>query len=195
MHFIIFIITTIIQLFSTILLLRVWINLVKLNLYNQFFEIIFRTTKKIIDPIYKSIANICNFNVTIILFTYILTLINILCIILLTNSLTLINTKLFIISFIQLLTYIGKLIFWLILIRLIFNWISNKENQIYYILLQLTEPLIQKIRKTIPTFLGLDLSYIIIILILIVLKQIRFNILLFIEPNTTQLLASIGYLI
>lgn len=195
MRFLIFITTTIIQLFSTILLLRVWIEWAKVDIYNQFCKIIFKITKKIIDPIHKFVPNIFSFDITTLLFTYLLTLINIFLILLITNSLIMTNAKLLIITFIQLLTYIGKLIFWLILMRLIFNLISNRENQIYNILIQLTEPLIYQIKKIIPSIFGIDFSSFIIMIILIILKQIRLNILLFIEPNISNLLYSVGYLV
>lgn len=105
-----------------------------------------------------------------------------------TNTLALISITLLPISFIQLLTYVGKLIFWLILIRAILSWISQGRNPIDYMLMQLTEPLMSPIRRIIPAMGGLDFSAMIVMLILIALNYLRLDILLFIDPTITSIL-------
>lgn len=194
MQFINFIITSVIQSYTIILLLKIWIELVQINNYNPFSKIIFKITQIVINPINNIIPYNCNVNIIILLISYILTLLNILFIMLITKTLKLINVTLFIIVFFQLLTYIGKLIFWLISIRVMFNLFFKKENKINFTLIQLTDPIIFKINKIIPLIFGFDFSCIFILLILLALNYIKFNFLLYIEPNITNILHSVGYL-
>lgn len=194
MQFINFIITGIIQFYTMILLLRIWIKLVKVDYYNPISRIIFKITQTIINPIINTISVNININIIILLISYILTFLNILFIMLITKTLKLINIKLFIFVFIQLLTYIGKLIFWLILIRIIFNLFIKQENKISFILKQLTDPIVLKIRKITPIIFNFDYSLILSILILLILNYIRFNFITYLEPNLTNILYSVGYL-
>ncbi|MGP1930201.1 MAG: YggT family protein [Arsenophonus sp. ET-YP4-MAG3] len=194
MQFLTFIISTIIQLYIIILLLRAWMQWVESDFYNPFSHFVIKVTQPIIEPLRRFIPNIGTIDTVTLLIAYILTVANIIFVISLTSMLTLINITLIPISFIQLLTYPGKLIFWLIMIRAILSWISEGRNPIDYMLMQLTEPLISPIRRIIPTIGGFDLSAIIVMLILIALNYLRLDILLFIDPTISRILYSIGYL-
>lgn len=194
MQFLNFVVTGTIQFYTIVLLLRVWIKLVKMDYYNPILRIIFKITETIINPINNIIPCNFNINIAILLFSYILTLFNILFILLITKTLKLFNITLFVIGFIQLLTYIGKLIFWLILIRIIFNLFIKNENKISYTLRQLTDPIIIKIHNLIPNIVKFDCSLVFSILILLMLNYIRFSLISYINPNLTNILYSIGYL-
>ncbi|HGJ5875959.1 MAG TPA: YggT family protein [Arsenophonus sp.] len=194
MQFLTFIIPTIIQLYIIILLLRMWMQWVSADFYNPFSQFVVKTTQPIVGPLRRFIPAIGAIDTATLLVAYIFTLANILFIMWATNTLALKNIALLPISFIQLLTYAGKLVFWLILIRAILSWISQGRNPIDYMLMQLTEPLMSPIRRIIPAMGGLDFSAMIVMLILIALNYLRLDILLFIEPTITSILYSVGYL-
>ncbi|MFV9998062.1 MAG: YggT family protein [Arsenophonus endosymbiont of Dermacentor nuttalli] len=194
MQFLTFIIPTIIQLYIIILLLRMWMQWVSADFYNPFSQFVVKTTQPIVGPLRRFVPTIGAIDTTTLLVAYILTLANILFIMWATNTLALKSIALLPISFIQLLTYAGKLVFWLILIRAILSWISQGRNPIDYMLMQLTEPLMSPIRRIIPAMGGLDFSAMIVMLILIALNYLRLDILLFIEPTITSILYSVGYL-
>lgn len=194
MQFLTFIVPTIIQLYIIILLLRVWMQWVRADFYNPFSQFVVKKTQPIVGPLRRFIPAIGAIDTTTLLVTYILTIANILFVMWATNTLALISIALLPISFIQLLTYAGKLVFWLILIRAILSWISQGRNPIDYILMQLTEPLMSPIRRIIPAMGGLDFSAMIVMLILIALNYLRLDILLFIDPTITSILYSVGYL-
>ncbi|WP_032115523.1 YggT family protein [Candidatus Arsenophonus nilaparvatae] len=194
MQFLTFIVPTIIQLYIIILLLRVWMQWVRADFYNPFSQFVVKTTQPIVGPLRRFIPAIGAIDTATLLVAYILTIANILFVMWATNTLALISITLLPISFIQLLTYAGKLVFWLILIRAILSWISQGRNPIDYMLMQLTEPLMSPIRRIIPAMGGLDFSAMIVMLILIALNYLRLDILLFIDPTITSILYSVGYL-
>ena len=74
-----------------------------------------------------------------------------------------------------------RLYFWIIVASAIFSWlyafgVVNPRNQavaaIGRALYQLTEPALRPIRRYVPTFGGLDISPIILILIIILIREI-----------------------
>ncbi|PAV01581.1 hypothetical protein CBG25_15865 [Arsenophonus sp. ENCA] len=194
MQFLTFIVPTIIQLYIIILLLRVWMQWVRADFYNPFSQFVVKITQPIVGPLRRFIPAIGAIDTATLLVAYILTIANILFVMWATNTPALISIALLPISFIQLLTYAGKLVFWLILIRAILSWISQGRNPIDYMLMQLTEPLMSPIRRIIPAMGGLDFSAMIVMLILIALNYLRLDILLFIDPTITSILYSVGYL-
>ncbi|WP_348666102.1 YggT family protein [Arsenophonus symbiont of Ornithomya chloropus] len=194
MQFLSFIIPTIIQLYIIILILRIWMQWVKSDFYNPFVQFVIKSTQPIIGRVNHFIPSIRSIDTASLLVAYIITLSNILFIMWATNSLSLISITLLPISIIQLFNYIGKLIFWLILIRSLLTWINQGNHPIDYMLIELTEPLIIPIRRMIPPFFGLDFSSMIIILILIALNYLRLDILLFLDEKLTNTLYSMGYL-
>lgn len=192
MQFLTFIVPTIIQLYIIVLLLRVWMQWVRADFYNSFSQFLVKTTQPIVGPLRRFMPAIGAIDTATLLVAYILTIANILFVMWATNTLALISIALLPISFIQLLTYAGKLVFWLILIRAILSWISQGRNPIDYMLMQLTEPLMSPIRCIIPPMGGLDFSAMIVMLILIALNYLRLDILLFIDPTITSILYSVG---
>lgn len=188
MQFLTFIVPTIIQLYIIILLLRVWMQWVRADFYNPFSQFVVKVTQPIVGPLRRFIPAIGAIDTATLLVAYILTVANILFVMWATNTLALISITLPPLSFIQLLTYAGKLVFWLILIRAILSWISQGRNPIDYMLMQLTEPLMSPIRRIIPAMGGLDFSAMIVMLILIALNYLRLDILLFIDPTITSIL-------
>jgi YggT family protein len=82
-----------------------------------------------------------------------------------------------------------RLYFWIIVASAIFSWlyafgVVNPRNQavaaIGRALYQLTEPALRPIRRYVPTFGGLDISPIILILIIILIREIIWR---YIYPN------------
>ncbi|MGP1871602.1 MAG: YggT family protein [Arsenophonus sp.] len=195
MQFLTFIIPTIIQLYIIILLLRVLMQYVKADFYNPFSQFVIKVTQPIIEPFRCLIPTVGNIDIISLLVAYMLTIINIFFVILITKKITLISLTLLPISFIQLLSYLGKLFFLLLLIRSILNWITKWHNPIDYAIIRLlTEPIISLIHRIIPSVNGLDFSTIIAMLILIALNYLRLNILIFIDPSISTILYSAGYL-
>lgn len=78
---------------------------------------------------------------------------------------------------------------WLLIIQAVLSWllvfnVINARNQfvatIWGFLRQITEPLLKPIRRIIPTFNGLDLSPLILVLLVILIQRV---IIYYVYPN------------
>ena len=176
MNFLNFVILTLLQLYTSVLLLRVWMQCVRADFYNPFSQFIVKITQPIVRPLRSVIPSIGPIDTASVLLAYILILLGII----IPSSLS--GTSIpfalmFPFAFIELLTAAGKMIFWLIIIRAILSWVSQGRNPIDHLLFQLTEPLMAPIRRVIPAMGGLDFSAMIVILVLYALNYLRVDVL------------------
>lgn len=172
MNFLNFVILTLLQLYTSVLLLRVWMQYVRADFYNPFSQFVVKITQPVIRPLRRIIPSIGAIDTASILLAYVLILLSIL----IPSYLAGIGSPLALLlpyAFIELLTTAGKIIFWLIVIRAILSWISQGRNPIDHLLYQLTEPLMAPIRRIIPAMAGIDFSAMIVMLILYALNYLR----------------------
>ncbi|MEX6157023.1 YggT family protein [Providencia manganoxydans] len=192
MQTLLFVVTTIIQLYIFVLLLRVWMQWVRADFYNPFSQFVVKATKPIVTPLRRVIPAIGPIDTASVVVAFVLAIASIIFSLWATNTLPIMGSTIIPIGIILLLTYIGKLIFWMILIRAIMSWVSQGRNPIDYLLYQLTEPLMAPIRRIIPAMGGLDFSAMIVMFILIALNYLRLDVSLMIDPTLTGILYSIG---
>ncbi|NBN71499.1 YggT family protein [Proteus sp. G2618] len=176
MNFLNFVILTLLQLYTSVLLLRVWMQCVRADFYNPFSQFIVKITQPIVRPLRSVIPSIGPIDTASVLLAYILILIGIIIPSYLSGT-SIPFSLMFPFAFIELLTAAGKMIFWLIIIRAILSWVSQGRNPIDHLLFQLTEPLMAPIRRVIPAMGGLDFSAMIVILVLYALNYLRVDVL------------------
>lgn len=165
---------------------------VRADYYNPFSVFVVKATKPVITPLRRVIPSIGPIDTATVTIAFILSLVAIVFSLWITHTLALLSFSVIPISIILLLTYAGKLIFWMILIRAIMSWISQGRNPVDYLLYQLTEPLMAPIRRIIPAMGGLDFSAMIVMFILIALNYLRSDISLMIDPTLTGILYAVG---
>ncbi|HBO24392.1 MULTISPECIES: YggT family protein [unclassified Providencia] len=192
MQTLVFVTTTVIQLYIFVLLLRVWMQCVRADFYNPFSQFIVKATQPIVGPLRRVIPAIGPIDTATLLVAFVLTLAAIVFGMWATNMLPALGITILPMGIILLLTYVGKLIFWMILIRAILSWVSQGRNPVDFLLFQLTEPLMAPIRRIIPAMGGLDFSAMIVMFILIALNYLRVDVSLMIDPSLTAMLYSIG---
>lgn len=176
MNFLNFVILTLLQLYTSVLLLRVWMQCVRADFYNPFSQFIVKITQPIVRPLRSVIPSIGPIDTASVLLAYILILLGIIVPSYLSGT-SIPFSLMFPFAFIELLTAAGKMIFWLIIIRAILSWVSQGRNPIDHLLFQLTEPLMAPIRRVIPAMGGLDFSAMIVILVLYALNYLRVDVL------------------
>lgn len=176
MNFLNFVILTLIQLYISVLLLRVWMQCVRADFYNPFSQFVVKITQPIIRPLRSIIPSIGPIDTASILLAYVLVLLELIIPSYLSGT-SIPFSLMLPFALIELLTAAGKMIFWLIIIRAILSWVSQGRNPIDRLLLQLTEPLMSPIRRVIPAMGGLDFSAMIVILILYALNYLRVDVL------------------
>ncbi|CRL66169.1 YggT family protein [Proteus mirabilis] len=176
MNFLNFVILTLLQLYTSVLLLRVWMQCVRADFYNPFSQFIVKITQPIVRPLRSVIPSIGPIDTASVLLAYVLILLGIIIPSYLSGT-SFPLSLMFPFAFIELLTAAGKMIFWLIIIRAILSWVSQGRNPIDHLLYQLTEPLMAPIRRVIPAMGGLDFSAMIVILVLYALNYLRVDVL------------------
>lgn len=176
MNFLNFVILTLLQLYTSVLLLRVWMQCVRADFYNPFSQFIVKITQPVIRPLRSFIPSIGSIDTASVLLAYVLILLGIIIPSYLSGT-SIPFSLMFPFAFIELLTAAGKMIFWLIIIRAILSWVSQGRNPIDHLLFQLTEPLMAPIRRIIPAMGGLDFSAMIVILVLYALNYLRVDVL------------------
>ncbi|WPC99950.1 YggT family protein [Proteus terrae] len=176
MNFLNFVVLTLLQLYTSVLLLRVWMQCVRADFYNPFSQFIVKITQPIVRPLRSIIPSIGPIDTASVLLAYILILLGIIVPSYLSGT-SIPLSLMFPFAFIELLTAAGKMIFWLIIIRAILSWVSQGRNPIDHLLFQLTEPLMAPIRRVIPAMGGLDFSAMIVILVLYALNYLRVDVL------------------
>ncbi len=157
MNFLNFVILTLIQLYISVLLLRVWMQCVRADFYNPFSQFVVKITQPVVRPLRRIIPSIGSIDTASVILAYVLVLLEIILPSYLSGA--------------------GKIIFWMIIIRAILSWVSQGRNPIDHLLFQLTEPLMAPIRRVIPAMGGLDFSAMIVILILYALNYLRVDVL------------------
>ncbi|ARC54680.1 hypothetical protein AOQ88_00130 [Candidatus Riesia sp. GBBU] len=188
MQFLNFIVLTVTQIYIFCFLLREWIDFIKICQYTYCFQMIVKIT----DPILKLINKIPTLN-NILYFksffiAYIFTVLSIIFIIWTKDEFPKINLSLLIICFIQLLTYIGKLIFWVILIQINLKFFHKQNSDINFILNQILEPLLYIVKNIFPFLNQVNFLKIIIILVLFPLNFLKNDILLLIDSRIAEYL-------
>ncbi|HFN3492136.1 TPA: YggT family protein [Proteus mirabilis] len=178
MNFLNFVILTLIQLYISVLLLRVWMQCIRADFYNPFSQFVVKITQPVVRPLRRIIPSIGSIDTASVILAYVLVLLEIILPSYLSGAGGAIPFSLVLpFAFIELLTAAGKIIFWMIIIRAILSWVSQGRNPIDHLLFQLTEPLMAPIRRVIPAMGGLDFSAMIVILILYALNYLRVDVL------------------
>ncbi|MBD2811378.1 YggT family protein [Xenorhabdus sp. Vera] len=177
MQFLNFVLLTALDLYIAILLLRVWMQWVRCDFYNPFAQFIVKITQPVVRPLRRFIPAVGPIDTASVVLVYPLVLIKIMLPVWLTTGQFIMPSAIiFLIGIIELLTAVGKLIFWLVIARALLSWISQGKNPVDYVLIQLTEPLMAPIRRIIPTMGGLDFSAMIVMLILYALNALRYDV-------------------
>ncbi|AWH89337.1 YggT family protein [Limnobaculum parvum] len=177
MQFLSFLIVTVLDLYVSVLLLRVWMQWARADFYNPFSQFVVKITQPIIGPLRRVIPSIGPIDTASLLVAYILILLKYVVGLWLINQVLLFFPVYLPLSLLELLTAAGKLVFWVIIIRSLMSWISQGRNPVDQLLIQLTEPLLSPIRRLLPSMGGIDLSPMVLILILYALDYLKADVL------------------
>ena len=149
-----FLLSTVIELYTMVLLLRIWMQWAHCDFYNPFSQFVVKVTQPIIGPLRRVIPAMGPIIKAIVLFK----VVTFLPIIWIAGLLILLKT-------------IGLLIFWVLLVMAIMSWVSQGRSPIEYVLIQLADPLLRPIRRLLPAMGGIDFSPMILVLLLYVINM------------------------
>ena len=138
-----FLLSTVIELYTMVLLLRIWMQWAHCDFYNPFSQFVVKVTQPIIGPLRRVIPAMGPID----------------------------SASLLVAGLLILLKTIGLLIFWVLLVMAIMSWVSQGRSPIEYVLIQLADPLLRPIRRLLPAMGGIDFSPMILVLLLYVINM------------------------
>ncbi|CUX96852.1 YggT family protein [Candidatus Doolittlea endobia] len=166
---------TLVDLYIMVLLLRIWMQWMRCDFYNPFSQFIVKITQLVIKPLRRMMPSICPIYTTVFLLTFILTIIKFPLLTLIETHVLIIDPVYFLGGLLALLKAVGELVFWVVMIRSLLSWVSQKRSPMDIVLYQLSEPLMRPIRRILPAIGGIDFSAMLVTLILYALNYLGMN--------------------
>ncbi len=162
-----FLVSTLFDLYIMVVILRIWLQWAKADFYNPFSQFVVKATQPVVAPLRRIIPSFKNIDVATVLFAYLLCIAKLLVLQMFSGGGMLPMTPvLLLIGLIALVKAAGGLIFWVLIIRAIMSWVSQGNNPMEYVFMQLSDPLLNPFRRIIPPMGGLDLSMLALFILL-----------------------------
>lgn len=168
---VLFLVQVLFGLYAVALLLRVLLHSAQADFYNPIVNAIIRITGPVVRWPKKCIPDIKGLETSAVLVLFAVIFIKLLCMSALNASAPNIS-GLVIWAVGDALSLFIQTMFYLIIINAIISWVPNVQPTIQALLAQLTNPLLQPARKIIPTFGGLDLSPLAVLILLQVVSML-----------------------
>ena len=162
-----FLLSTVIELYTMALLLRVWMQWASCDFYNPFSQFVVKITQPVIGPLRRVIPPMGPIDSASLLVAFVLSIIKAIVLFMVVTF----QPIIWIAAVLILLKTIGLLIFWVLLVMAVMSWVSRGRSPVEYAMIQLTEPLLRPIRNLLPAMGGIDFSPMILVLLLYVLNM------------------------
>lgn len=167
-----FLVSTVINLYVKVLLLRIWMQWARCDFYNPFSQFVVKITQPVIKPLRRVIPSVGPLDTASLVLAYVLSVLMFTVLFALQSRVFIFDPVFLYFGLVSLVKAAGVLLFWAIIIRSLMSWISQGRNPVDYVLIQLTEPLMSPIRRMIPAMGGIDFSAMVVILILYMLNYL-----------------------
>ncbi|MDR1749521.1 MAG: YggT family protein [Enterobacter cloacae] len=162
-----FLLSTVIELYTMALLLRVWMQWSRCDFYNPFSQFVVKITQPVVGPLRRIIPAMGPIDSASLLVAFILSVIKAIVLFMVITF----QPIIWIAAVLILIKTIGLLIFWVLLVMAIMSWVSQGRSPVEYALIQLAEPLLRPIRNLLPSMGGIDFSPMILVLLLYVVNM------------------------
>lgn len=163
MNAMVFLISTIFNLYLMVVLLRFWLQLSKADFYNPLSQFVVKATHPLIGPMRRIIPSVGSIDVATLILALLVAMGKYLALSLLLGG-NINPLGMIIIGALSVLKEFLTLVFWVLIMRVILSWVSQGGSPFEYVLHQLTEPLLSPIRRVLPPMGGLDLSVLVAII-------------------------------
>lgn len=163
---------TLLTLCIYLIILRIWMQFVRVNYYNPCTQFIVKLTQPVLGPLRKMVPSIGKIDTASFVVLYLLALIKFIFIVTLVRDDEYFNVTYLFSALLVILNSFGHLIFWILLARAILSWISRGQSLLEEVLAQLSEPLIAPIRRIIPPIGSIDISFMIFVFVLVILNMV-----------------------
>lgn len=157
-----FLLSTIIEFYTMIVLLRVWMQWARCDFYNPFSQFVVKATQPIVGPLRKVIPAMGPIDSASLLVAFVLCVLKAIALFMVITFQPIIWVS----AVLILVKTIGLLIFWVLMLMAIMSWISRGRSPVEFVLMQLADPLLRPIRKLLPSMGGIDFSPMVLVLVL-----------------------------
>lgn len=160
------IVASVIDLYCLVLILRVWLQLCRIDFYSPISQFAVKLTQPVLAPIRKVLPIVKNVDISALVLIVILGAIKFPIFFLDFSPL-----GLGLLGVLTLVKSIGVAIFYVLFASAILSWFNRGNNPVIYALFQLTEPLLRPIKRVLPTVGMIDFSPMVIVFILLFLNR------------------------
>ncbi|MFM0034399.1 YggT family protein [Paraburkholderia strydomiana] len=167
-----FLLNTVFTLFGAALLLRAWLQVVRMPPYNPVTNAVLHATNWIVLPLRRILPSTRSIDWASLVAALIAAIVYVVLMVVLTGAdpLTLVPTLL-IVAVLTLIKWALNLIIWMTILMALLSWL-NPRSPAMPILYQLTAPFLNPLRRVIPQLGGIDLSPILLFVIVQVLLMV-----------------------
>ena len=162
-----FLISTALELYTMVMLLRIWMQWARCDFYNPLAQFVVKATQPIVGPLRRILPSMGPIDTASLVMAFVLSLIKSMVLFMVITF----QPIIWIAALLILLKTIGLLVFWVLLVMALMSWISRGRGPVEYVLMQLTEPLLSPIRRMLPAMGGIDFSPMVLVLLLYVLNM------------------------
>lgn len=172
-----FLVNSIINVYCFVLILRAWCQFCRLDFYSSLSQTVVKLTQPIISPLQKIIPTIGNVNLASILLVVVLGAIKYPLMNLLGSAQVIMEPVAFImLGILHTVRTIGEIVLYVIFIMAISSWFSRGQTNFQYTLYQLTQPLLNPIRKILPNTGMIDFAPMLLAFILFYGNRVLYDI-------------------
>ncbi|EBW6088352.1 YggT family protein, partial [Salmonella enterica subsp. enterica serovar Enteritidis] len=162
-----FLISTALELYTMVMLLRIWMQWARCDFYNPLAQFVVKATQPIVGPLRRILPSMGPIDTASLVMAFVLSLIKSMVLFMVITF----QPIIWIAALLILIKTIGLLVFWVLLVMALMSWVSRGRSPVEYVLMQLTEPLLSPIRRMLPAMGGIDFSPMVLVLLLYVLNM------------------------
>lgn len=159
-----FLVDTLFNLYLMVVILRLWLQLARADFYNPFSQFVVKATQPAVGPLRRVIPSIGALDTATLVFALLIAVVKIIVLSMLFGGGFPPIIALVITSIALVISETLSIVFWILILRAILSWVSQGNNPMELVMMQLTEPFLAPIRRVLPPMGGLDLSVLIAIL-------------------------------
>ena len=160
---VLFLVQTFFSLYIMALVLRIWLQWARADFFNPLSQFVARVTNPVVRPVERIIPSKGRFNLAALVIGVLVSILAIYVRVVMLDA-TAGIVPLLVIGVQYFASIALQLVFWILIIRAILSWFSQGGNPLEIVLHQLTEPLLQPVRRVIPAIGGLDLSVLVVLI-------------------------------
>ena len=162
-----FLISTALELYTMVMLLRIWMQWARCDFYNPLAQFVVKATQPIVGPLRRILPSMGPIDTASLVMAFVLSLIKSMVLFMVITF----QPIIWIAALLILIKTIGLLVFWVLLVMALMSWVSRGRSPVEYVLMQLTESLLSPIRRMLPAMGGIDFSPMVLVLLLYVLNM------------------------